>query len=139
MRGAVAAVMRNHQGKWVKGNAGMMGLLVPVAAELWSIFYGLKMAWEKGNVKSVFIESDCLEAVNLINNPDPGFFLADLVDMIKALESEEWDSCAIVHVPSSSNEAATALARAYVDGEGGLVDLPRAPAFLQPMIDAERM
>ena len=120
----------------MKGNAGMMGLLVPIAAELWSIFNGLKMAWEKGNVKSVFIELDCLEAVNQVNNLDPQFFLANLVDMIKARESEDWDSSAIVHVPSSSNEAATALARVYVDGEGRLVDLPRAPAFSHPIIDA---
>ena len=63
--------MRNIRGNWVRGNAGMMGMFVSLATELWFIFYGLKMVWEKGDVKFVFIELDCEEAVNEVNNVDP--------------------------------------------------------------------
>ena len=71
----------------MKGAGGMIGLCVPLGAELWSIFYGLKLAWEK-EVKHVVIESDCAEAVNQVNNPDPDFGLVDLVLLIKNIEGE---------------------------------------------------
>ena len=64
MRSAVGCVMRNSRGKWIKGVAGMIGPVVPEGAELWSIFYGLKLAWEKGDVKSVVVECENLDVVN---------------------------------------------------------------------------
>lgn len=87
MRASVECVMRNWRGEWMKGARGMIGLCVPLGAELWSIFYGLKLAWEK-EVKHVVIESDCAEAVNQVNNPDPDFGLVDLVLLIKNIEGE---------------------------------------------------
>lgn len=136
---AVGCIMRNNRGQWVRGNGGMIGQWVPLAVELWSIFYGLKMAWEKGDVRNVFIESDCEEAVNEVNNPDPHFWLANLVVMINNLQNEDWDSCVVVHVTTSCNEAATALANSQLNGPGGLVEFDEAPAFLQPILDADRM
>lgn len=138
-KAAVACIMRNNRGHWVRGNAGMMGMMLPLAAELWSIFYGLKMAWEKGDVKSVFIESDSEEAVNEVNNPDPHFWLADLVVLITNLQNEAWDSCVVVHVATSSNEAATAFANSQLSGDGGLVEFDQAPPFLYSNLAADRM
>ncbi|WOH01420.1 hypothetical protein DCAR_0520804 [Daucus carota subsp. sativus] len=117
MKASVASVMRNHRGEWVRGNAGMMGLLVPLAAELWSIFYGLKMAWEMGNVHSVIIESDCKRAVDEVNNIDSAFVLADLVEMINS----------IMTLATSELTAA----------DGGLRDIHDAPASLSSMLAAE--
>ena len=138
MKASVASVMRNHRGEWVRGNAGMMGLLVPLVAELWSIFYGLKMAWEMGNVRSVIIESDCKRAVDEVNNIDSAFVLADLVEMINSIMSEDWDSCVVIHVPKDCNAVATALATSELTAaDGGLRDIHDAPASLSSMLAAE--
>lgn len=139
MRGSVGCVMRNYRGNWVGGAGGMIGLAVPVVVELWAIFYGLKAAWEKGNIKHVVVESECREAVDQVNNPDPGFWFADMVEMIKCLEHEAWDSCVIVHVPSSSNAAATTLAEHEFNGSGGVEEVPHVPGFMEALIDQEKV
>ena len=138
MRGSVGCVMRNFRGEWLGGVGGMIGLAVPVAAELWSIFYGLKLAWEKGYIKHVVIESECLEAVNQVNNPDPAFWFAEMVELITGLLNEAWDSCVVVHVPSSSNVAATTLAE--LNGcDGGVQEFGDVPGFMESLISEEKV
>ena len=137
MRASVGCVMRNHRGKWMKGAAGMIGLAVPLGAELWSIYYGLKLAWEYG-VKRVVIESDSLEAVNHVNNPDSSFWFAEMVDMIKMIEGEAWESCDIQHCSADGNRAAHTLATSELDGEDGINELASAPGFMQPILAADR-
>lgn len=113
----VGCVMRNNRGEWIRGASGTIGLVVPVAAKLWSIFYGLKLAWEKGDVKHVVIECETQEAVNEVNILDPDFWLADLVLLIKNLENE---SCVIQHVSKDGNAAASVVANSELDGDGGI-------------------
>ena len=121
----------------MKGAAGMIGLSVPLGAELWSIFYGLKLAWEYG-VKRVVIECDSEEAVNHVNNPDPSFWFAEMVDMIKTIEGEAWETCVIQHCSVGANRAAHTLATSELDGEGGINELSSAPRFMQATLAADR-
>ena len=115
-----------------------MGLLVPLAAELWSIFYGLKVAWKIGNLLSVIIESDCKRAIDEVNNIDSDFALADFVMMINNIMSEDWDTCVVIHVPKDCNEVATTLATSELtDADGGLRDIHDAPVFLSSMFAVE--
>lgn len=131
MKAAVGCVMRNSQGQWVRGAAGMIGLALPLAAEIWSIYYGLKLAWERGDVSNVIIKCDDEEAVNHVNNLDPDFWLLDLVLLIKNLENEAWDSCVIQHVPKTCNAPATVLAESEIDGNGD------APGFMSSVLAAD--
>lgn len=137
MRASVGCVMRNSRGEWIRGAAGMIGLVVPLGAELWSMFYGLKLAWEKGDTKHVVVECESQEALNAVSDPDPEFWLADLVDLIKKLESEAWESCRIEHVSVAGNKAATTLANSQLDGEGGIMELADAPAFMASVLAAD--
>ncbi|XP_074367270.1 uncharacterized protein LOC141707799 [Apium graveolens] len=115
----------------------MIGFVVQVGAELWSIFYGLKLAWEKVHMKHVVVECDSQEAVNVVTNPDPDFWLADLVALIKNLENEAWDSCRIEHVSKDENEAATVLVNSQLDGEGGVMKLANALGFMPSVLVAD--
>ncbi|KAL1802697.1 hypothetical protein ACET3Z_031344 [Daucus carota] len=81
MKDVVDCVMRNNQGQWVKRAAGMIGLTLPLATEIWSIYYELKLAWERGDVSNVVIECDDEEAMNHVNKPDPDFWLLDLSEI----------------------------------------------------------
>lgn len=133
---AVACVMRNSRGAWVGGSAGMMGLNLPLGAELWSIYYGLKLAWETSNT-SVIVEVDSEEAVIAVNDPNPEFWLANLVGMIKMLLSEAWDACVITHIPTSANGAATALASTALGWDGGLNGLSSPPSSITSVLAAD--
>lgn len=57
----------------------MTRMMVSLSVELWFIFNRLKIFWEKGDVRYVFVESDCEEVMNEVNNPDLEFWWANLV------------------------------------------------------------
>ncbi|XP_074324184.1 uncharacterized protein LOC141661105 [Apium graveolens] len=137
MRSAIGCVMRDCDGDWIRGCKSMIGLVVPCTATLWSIFYGLKMAWENDE-KSVIVECDCEEAVALISNVDPTFDMFELVYMIRNLMSEEWELCDLVHIASSVNIAVTGLANSVISDDGGLVDLNLTPSYMLPLLVADK-
>lgn len=114
----------------------MIGLSAPLGAELWSIFYGLKLAWEYG-VKRVVIESECVEAVNEVNNPDPSFWFAEMIEIIKTIKGEAWESCVIQHCDEGANRAAQTLASSQLYGEGGINELASGPGFMQAVLQAD--
>ncbi|KAK1353265.1 hypothetical protein POM88_052400 [Heracleum sosnowskyi] len=54
-------------------------------------------------------------------------------------ENEDWDSCVVVHVDKSCNEAATTFAMSQLDAHGGLVEFDEAPGFLQSVLAEDLM
>ncbi|KAF7822513.1 putative non-LTR retroelement reverse transcriptase [Senna tora] len=56
-------LIRDGTGKWLSGFIANLGISNVIGAELWSIFHGLKIAWEKG-FKRVDVESDSKLEVN---------------------------------------------------------------------------
>ncbi|KAL8161149.1 hypothetical protein V2J09_012638 [Rumex salicifolius] len=56
-KGAAGGVMRDADGKWVCGFTANLGITLIVESELWGVFLGLKMAWER-NAPQVEVESD---------------------------------------------------------------------------------
>ncbi|KAK1373057.1 hypothetical protein POM88_029250 [Heracleum sosnowskyi] len=77
---SVGGIVKKN-GRWVRGLGGYIGLADPVTAELWAIYYGLKMAWER-NKTNLVVFSECREAITIIRNDDPSYPMAMLVDMI---------------------------------------------------------
>ncbi|KAK1400575.1 hypothetical protein POM88_000180 [Heracleum sosnowskyi] len=69
MRASVVGIMK-HNGRWVRGFGSMIGLADPQTAELWAIYYGLRMAWER-EMTYVVVFTERSDAIDLINNPDP--------------------------------------------------------------------
>lgn len=101
LRVSIACIMRGSDGKWLGGCESMIGLAVPVTAELWSIWYGLKLAWENGR-KTVTVECESEVAVHQVLHPDENDDLYQLVCMIRMIMSEAWKMCDLVHIPSIS-------------------------------------
>lgn len=138
MRSSVGCIMRDSNGNWIKGCKSMIGLVVPVTAELWAIWYGLKMAWESGN-EAVVLECENEEAVDQVLNPDEYHDMFDLVLMIRKIMSEAWEICDIVHISSSANLPATALANEAINDHGGLEDVVEPPSSIQGLLLADKM
>ncbi|XP_074327975.1 uncharacterized protein LOC141665890 [Apium graveolens] len=138
MRSAVACVIRDSDGQWVRGCKSMIGLAVSITAAMWSIFYGLKLAWEHQD-KSVLVESDCEEAVNLVLNPNPDFEMYELICMINNIMSESWVLCELIYILSSANIAVAALANNAISDDGGIDELTVLPSIIRPILAAEKM
>lgn len=137
MKAAVGCVIRDSNGRWVRGCKSMIGLAVPITAQLWSIFYGLKLAWENEE-KNVVVECDCEEAVNQVHNPDPGYDMFNLVCMIKQLMSEAWDHCELVLISASANTAVAAIANNAINDNGGIEELGVPPSYITSILAAEK-
>ena len=137
LRASIACVIRDSDGNWLKGCESMIGLATPSTAELWSIWYGLKLAWEAGKT-SITLECESEEAVAQVLNPDANYDLFQLVCMIRQIMSEQWDLCDIVHIPTSANLTATSLATRALNGDGGLEYLDVAPRFLRSLLNADK-
>ena len=137
LRASIACVMRDSDGRWLGGCESMIGLSIQSTAELWSIWYGLKLAWEAGKT-SVTLECESEEAVNHVLHPDENYEMFQLVLMIRQIMSEAWDVCDIVHIPSSSNLPATALANRALNGDGGLEYRDVPPSFIRSLLNAEK-
>ncbi|KAK1401371.1 hypothetical protein POM88_000976 [Heracleum sosnowskyi] len=125
MRASVGGIM-NHNGRWVRGFGSMISLADPQTAELWAIYYGLKMAWER-EMTSVVVFSERRDAIHLINNPDPAYPMAALIEMITKLKGEAWSHVDIQHIHADANVAANVLATDCFDGEGGLNEFAEPP------------
>ena len=62
---AISGLLRNEQGGWQLGFQGKLKDSTSLQAELWAIYKGLKIIQSK-NLKKVIMETDSLEALNLI-------------------------------------------------------------------------
>ena len=133
---AVGCIIRNDEGEWEKGCGGLIGLVDPVTAQLWSIFYGLKLAWESHRT-SLVLETDCPSALGHVLHPDPRYPLADLVSMINGLRAEAWDSLELECIPESANAAASALSSHCLSGRGGVDEFVSPPASVMAIVSEE--
>eukprot|EP00258_Populus_trichocarpa_P027694 XP_024443713.1 uncharacterized protein LOC112324533 [Populus trichocarpa] len=59
-------VIRDHLGVWIGGFARNIGICSSVNAELWAVYVGLQLAWDRG-FRKVDLESDSKVVVGLIN------------------------------------------------------------------------
>ena len=100
-------------------------------------FYGLKEAWERERTRAV-LECESAEALQHIMNPDPGYALALLVDMIRGLLSENWEDLHVYHISPSANAAASALANlCLAAADGGVNSMVDPPSAIRGVLEAE--
>ncbi|KAK8535577.1 hypothetical protein V6N12_057093 [Hibiscus sabdariffa] len=62
---ACGGVVRNASGTWLIEYSKRVEICLVLETELWGIFEGLVAAW---SIDWIIVESDCLEAVNMILN-----------------------------------------------------------------------
>ncbi|KAK8625545.1 hypothetical protein V6N13_090413 [Hibiscus sabdariffa] len=60
--------VRDFAGEWLYGFFKFIGCCSIVEAELWGIWVGLDLAWNKG-FRSIMAETDCVDAIRLLQYP----------------------------------------------------------------------
>ena len=102
-------VLRDQMGSWIRGFARNIGICSSVTAELWAIYEGLLLTWDKG-FRKVVLESDSRVAVGFITGDnvrvDKNY---NLIMQIKNMVSREWE-VEILHVYREANCVADWLA-----------------------------
>ena len=89
---SAGGLIRNDQGCWLKGFSANLGRSSNIAAELWAILLGLRLAWEQG-YRRVVIELDAQVALTLINNASDESPYWNMVAGIRELLGYEWECC----------------------------------------------
>ncbi|KAF7820033.1 hydroquinone glucosyltransferase-like [Senna tora] len=104
-------LLRDHMGKWMCGYMANLGLSNVLTAELWGIYHGLKVAWDRGFKKVIIVESDSSLAVNQIL----GKFIGggSVHPITQSIKSLLLCSCEveIKYIPRSSNMCADGIAK----------------------------
>ncbi|KAK1385378.1 hypothetical protein POM88_023113 [Heracleum sosnowskyi] len=129
---SVGGIIKRN-GRWVRGLGGCIGLVDPVTAELWAIYYGLKMVWER-NKTDLVVFSECRETISIICNDDPEYPMAMLVDMIRMLLGETWTSMDIQPTHADANGGANVMAGYYLGHEGGIREMDEPPEAISHLI-----
>ncbi|KAK1398487.1 hypothetical protein POM88_008350 [Heracleum sosnowskyi] len=132
-RSASVGGIIKRNGRWVSGLGGCIGLADPITAELWVIYYGLKMAWER-NKTNLVVFSECREAISIIRNDDLEYPIAMLVDMIRMLLGDTWTSMDIQSTHVDANGGANSMAGYYLDHEGGIPEMDEPPEVISHLI-----
>lgn len=102
-------VIRDHWGAFIAGFSCKLGNCSILLAELWAVFYGLKLGVDRG-FRLVIVETDSLTAKNLIvkgcSSQHPCYnLIANIRNLAEACVSIVWR-----HVFWESNQVADALA-----------------------------
>ncbi|KAF7844864.1 reverse transcriptase [Senna tora] len=108
---AAAGVIRDHLGHWISGFSKFIGPGCSLAAELWGLFLGLKLAKDIG-IKNLMVETDCAAVSNLINcndTPITHHFLPLIIECRSFLP--QFDHCRIAHAHREKNKCADLLAK----------------------------
>ena len=66
-RAGGGGIIRNEEGKWIKGYARSIGNMTSIAAELWALRDGIQLCLEL-NLPAVIIELDAMLVVNLLRS-----------------------------------------------------------------------
>ncbi|MBA0729930.1 hypothetical protein Golax_025451, partial [Gossypium laxum] len=106
---SAGGVVKDQFGDWLVGFNHNLGVCLVFNVELWSIWNGLFLLQEKGYVKAL-IQTDCLEALNAIQDGYLGISNSILVRQIKLMlqYKEHW---IVRHVPREKNQVVDHLAK----------------------------
>ncbi|BBH09066.1 hypothetical protein Prudu_021464 [Prunus dulcis] len=127
-------VLRNSSGDWISGFAVNLGKGQILEAELWGLFFGLKLAMDK-EINNLVVELDSALAVQLIQKQG----LSD-VHPLAALVASCWElmhkinCCSVYHVYREKNCVADCLATWSYNLDLGFYIFVDAPAWIGPSL-----
>ena len=108
-RAGGGGVIRDHEGKWLKGYARSLGSTNNCMAELWALRDGLLLAKEMG-LHNLIIELDALSVVLLLNNNTTNSTLEPLLNDCRNLV-REFPNMQIKHIYGEANQCADVMAK----------------------------
>lgn len=110
MRPGIGCVVRDDGGRWAKGEGRKISHVSPITAELLAVLFGLKLAWSS-NYRHVILESDCLEAVDIVMGRCGGTREdRAIVQECKEFLARDW-SITIRHIFREANKIADWIAK----------------------------
>ncbi|KAK9028907.1 hypothetical protein V6N11_026043 [Hibiscus sabdariffa] len=86
---ACGGLIRDHDGRWVRGFARSVGVCSPIEAELWTVHEGLVQAWVLG-LKRVVVEIDNTWVLRLLSQHSRVESSMTIVQYISSLLSRDW-------------------------------------------------
>ncbi|KAK9001005.1 hypothetical protein V6N11_082799 [Hibiscus sabdariffa] len=114
-----------------------IGVLQPLQAVLWALLIGLRFTWDQGFV-FVQIQSDCVEAVKLINIDNACISPISLVRAITALRHKAW-ATEITWIPRTSNLSVDMLAKSVDPNSTDFHELAEPPAALMHLLSMDAL
>ena len=119
-------LIRDHNGKWVKGFMRNIGKTTSVAAEFWALRDGLMLAGQLG-IDHLHVELDAQVVVNLVlSNKTINNSRAALLNDCRYL-LEQFQHVKVTHVFREANKCADNLAKAGCSLPGNFVVLDVPP------------
>ncbi|GMJ15228.1 hypothetical protein HRI_005192000 [Hibiscus trionum] len=107
--GTIGGLYRDCNGSWISAFNKRLGKIDALQAELWAIFVGLQQIWFHG-FETLFVQSDCAEAVKLVNYVDAASSPIALVRAVANLCNRCW-AVSIAWIPREGNKSADYLAK----------------------------
>ncbi|KAL3748586.1 hypothetical protein ACJRO7_009770 [Eucalyptus globulus] len=105
----VGGTVHTSSGKWVLGYSFQLGKWSSLAADLWAIFQGLNLVWDR-NYRKVLVLSDSYPALNSLKTaPQASDPNKDLIQCCRELILRNWE-CNVSHISREKNAAAAWLA-----------------------------
>ncbi|KAE8696798.1 hypothetical protein F3Y22_tig00110646pilonHSYRG00115 [Hibiscus syriacus] len=133
--GSVGGLFRNNTSDWISGFQKSIGITSTIQAELWAILIGLQCAQKKG-FEMVQIHFDCVEAVDIVNNPNASRNPLSLVRLIDAIRCGAW-ATEVVWTPQECNKPANYLVRTATPHSLELIYLFLPPAEVISLLEQD--
>lgn len=108
-------------------------------AEVWGIYYGLKLAWEKG-FRSIIIESDSRRVVDWLTNNNGHVrtrgVIANIITRCKDMMQRDW-VIKVSHIFREHNRVADQLAKKAFIYERGLRAFDHLPSDIREWLELD--
>ncbi|KAH9750277.1 putative ribonuclease H protein [Citrus sinensis] len=127
-------LVRDYRGVWQVGFCVNLGACSVLTAEIWGLYHGLCMAWQRG-FQRIWVEVDSKSVTQILENPTtPVNEHHSLILAIRELLSRDW-IVGVNHIYREANIAADFLASFSLSFPLGLHFLTKAPPSLQCILN----
>ncbi|KAL9457054.1 hypothetical protein AB3S75_006148 [Citrus x aurantiifolia] len=130
----VGGLLRDYRGVWQFGFCINLGACSVLTAEIWGLYHGLCMAWQRG-FRRIWVEVDSKSVTQILENPTtPVNEHHSLILAIRELLSRDW-IVRVNHIYREANIVADFLASFSLSFPLGLQLLTDAPTSLQSILN----
>ncbi|KAK8598482.1 hypothetical protein V6N13_094451 [Hibiscus sabdariffa] len=132
---ACGGLIRDHEGRWVRGFARSVGVCSPIESELWAVHEGLVQAWALG-LRRVVVEVDSLTVLRLMLHRNGTEVPMTIVLHIFELLNRDW-LIKFVHVYREANAVADRLAKSVPLGSLEFRVFVDPPSFITSLLQVD--
>ncbi|KAL4292089.1 hypothetical protein GQ457_14G023220 [Hibiscus cannabinus] len=128
-------VARDHTGSWQFGFSKFIGFCGVFDAELWGVWCGLQMDWDKG-FRRLILEVDSLDVVRALKDDRRHGHICTLVLHIKMVLRRNWE-VQVLHVTRSANSVADSLAKLAIPASTCVMYFKDPPSSIIPFLHSD--